>query len=497
MENIVFDIDDVIVSETGFLRENAPKFLKKYYNLSVEIKNTNGYKVSETYGLREIFSKNNDLIEEQIEKKCKEIDSKFWTRNFLKYMFYPLKKDVRETINNLKEKGYRVYFVSTRGKKTKEKEKVIDKFIRQKIVPFLTKSQLNMNLIKYNQVKLVQNEEEKIEFIKDIKAKFLFDDQLSILEKVPENTIPVCVESNHNKNKILNQRILRVTSFENEEVKKLVLDNCKCKKKSKNKYGNVKVYEKIYTESFYVLVRTVFKNLFVKKFKPIVCGLENIPDDKRAVVYVGNHRNDLDPLIVTLFAKNPTHWAALLRLFQAKENLFGRDDIAVLRNLSAFLIKSMGSIPIARKTDDNYSDININSLLKIESYIKLNSCIGFYPEGTKNRKPEEQNILPLASDAIFSIVKHNRAWVQPFSIVWTPKDINIPNKVVLIFPKAIEATGMSTSEIKQQWYNSVNSEIERTKELFEQLRKIQLENSDDITREQQKQLVIKKFAVKK
>lgn len=495
-ENIVFDIDDVIVSETDFMRKNAPKFIEKYYGLSVEIKNPNGYKVSEVFDLEELFLKTCNLTKEQIMEKCKEIDSKFWTKNFIKYMFYPLKKDVRKTINYLKENGCRIYFVSTRGKKTKKDEKTIDRFIRENIVPFLTKLQLKLNFIKYNQVKLVQDEEEKIEFIKYIKAKFVFDDQLSILEKIPESAIPVCVKSSHNINKISNERILRVSSFENEEIKKLVLDNSKCKKNKNKKYGNVKIYEKIYTESFYVLVRTISKKFFIRKFKPIVCGLENIPDDKRSIVYVGNHRQDFDPLIVTLFAKNPTHWAALLRLFQAKENLFGRDDIAILRKLSAFLIKSMGSIPIARKTDDNYSEININSLLKIESYIKLNSCIGFYPEGTKNRVPDEQNILPLASDAIFSIVRHNNTWLQPFSIVWTPKDLNIPNKVVLIFPKAIEATGMNAKEIKQQWYNSVDYEIERTKHLFEQLRKIELENSDNSISEQQKQLVIKKFTTK-
>lgn len=491
MNNIVFDIDDTIVNETGFMIKNAPRFLKRHYGIAPEIKNPNGYKLSEVFALDECFI---NLSDEQIKEKCAEIDNKFWTKNYLKYIFQPLKKDVRSTINDLKRLDYRIYFVSTRGKKTKENEKIIDSFIRLKVVPFLTKAQINFRLIKYNQIKLVQNETEKIEFIKYIKAKFVFDDQIGVLDQVPDNTIPVCMEANHNKNRILSEKILRVTSFEEDEVKKLILENSKLKKRlKKKKYDIVTPYERFFTECFYIFVRTCFKNLFIKKFQTIICGLENIPNDKRAVIFAGNHRHNLDPLIVTLFVKKPTHWAALLRLFQAKENLFGRNDIPILRKLSAILIKAIGSVPIARQTDENYSEINLNSLLKLENYIKLGSSIGFYPEGTKNKQPEMQNILPLASDVIFSIARHNNAWLQPFSVVWTPEDIHIPNKVVLIFHKAIETTGMSVNEIKQQWYEAVNGGIDRTKELFEEIRKIELGTTDEGEKKRQKSVVLSNF----
>lgn len=177
------------------------------------------------------------------------------------------------------------------------------------------------------------------------------------------------------------------------------------------------------------------------KYKPIVHGKELIPCDKRAVVFVGNHRNNLDPLIATLFLKRPVHWAALLRLFEARENLFGRDDIWLYRKLSSYIIKWTGAFPIARPADADFKKINVSSLLKMDEYIKHGSSIGFFPEGTINREPEKQNVLPLASDVVFNIAKRNEAWLQPFAIVWAPKDVNIINKCIIIFSEPIETHG--------------------------------------------------------
>lgn len=202
------------------------------------------------------------------------------------------------------------------------------------------------------------------------------------------------------------------------------------------------------------------------KYKPIVHGKELIPCDKRAVVFVGNHRNNLDPLIATLFLKRPVHWVALLRLFEARENLFGRDDIWLYRKLSSYIIKWTGAFPIARPADADFKKINVSSLLKMDEYIKHGSSIGFFPEGTINREPEKQNVLPLASDVVFNIAKRNEAWLQPFAIVWAPKDVNIINKCIIIFSEPIETHGMNTAEIKEKWEYEVNRCIDKVKKIF-------------------------------
>lgn len=488
--NIVFDIDDTITKETEFMLEYAPKYLKKKYNIDVTMKNPNGYNVSEVFGLREMFNEE-FLSEEEVEQKCTKATNDFWNSNYIKYMFYPLKKGAAKSINRLKEQGCNIYFLSMRGKKTKEKDTKFNEFIRLKVVPFLTKMQLKLNGIHYNQLKLVQTESEKLEFIKKIKPSFVLDDQVSLLERVPETTQAICVTAPHNQQMEISEKITRISSYENNEMNRVVEEYSRIKNKKLKRYVNVKFYERAFTEGLYVLVRNVSKHILVNKFKPIVCGLENVPDDKRAVIYTGNHRNNLDPLISTLFIDEPTHWAALLRLFEAKENLFGRNDIYMLRKLSSMLIKSIGCVPIARSTDENYQRVNLKTMLKIDEYIKMGSSIGFYPEGTLNRKPEEQNLLPLASDAVFKIVSRNNAWLQPVATVWVPKDIDIPNKVVLIFPKTIETTGMKANEIQTQWKQLLNDSIDSVNEMFEELRTIEKSEASD--KQIKKEFVIQNF----
>lgn len=448
--NIVFDIDDTITDETGFVMKYAPSYLKRRYKINPIIKNPYGYNISEIFGLED-----------------KHIENSFWNLYFILYIFQPLKAGVRQTINSLKENGYNIYFVSKRGKKTINKDIFINEFIRAKIVPFLTQVQLTINRINYNQIKIVQTDEEKCEFIKKLRPSFVFDDQLNILQKVSEFAMAVCMETNHCA-ELLPSEIMKISSF--DQVRDIVINNSsvsgKKKKKVKNTYKNVKRAEYIFTETFYKIIRFLGKRFFLIKYKPIVYGKELIPCDKRAVVFVGNHRNNLDPLIATLFLKKPVHWAALLRLFEAKENLFGRDDIWLYRKLSSCIIKWMGAFPIARPEDTNYRNINVLSLLKMEEYINHGSSIGFFPEGTINRNPEKQNVLPLASDVVFSIAKRNEVWIQPFSIVWAPKGVNILNKCIITFSDPIETCGMNTAEIREQWELEVNRSIDRAKEYF-------------------------------
>lgn len=468
--NIIFDIDDTITDETGFVLKYAPKYIKKKYKINPTIKNPNGYNVSEIFGLQESFQSNTKLSDVEIEEECKRAIDGFWNSHFVKYMFYPLKKGVRKTVNLLKKENNNIYFLSSRGKRTKEMDTLFNEFVRLKVVPFLTKMQLKLNFIRYNQLEIVQDEEDKLNFINKIKPAVVIDDQLSLLERVPEFTQSVCIRTSHNIDRRSSDRIIRVSSFEHNELQEIISNISE--KRVHKKYNHIKFFERLFTEMVYVLVRTIGRKHFIHKFNPLVRGMENIPKDKRAVIFAGNHRNNFDPLIATLFIDKPTHWAALLRLFQAKENLFGRNDRYILRKLSAMLIKAMGSIPIARETDDNYQQINLKSLLKIDEYIKLGSSIGFFPEGTLNRKPQERNLLPLKSNAIFQVAKRNNAWLQPFAIAWSPEDIETRHKVVLVFATPIETTGMKTDEIRKQWEESLNYNIDQINELFDELKRV-------------------------
>lgn len=458
--NLVFDIDDTIVDETGFMLKKAPQYLKKC-GIKSEIRNPNGYNLAEVFGLESILRERGCNREEIIEKS-KAIETGFWNRYFLAYTFRPCKKGVRKMVNKLRKAGIHIYFISCRGKKTKEADTIFSEFIRLKVVPFLTVMQLKRSFIKYNQIKLVKSEDEKIDFIKKVHAKYVFDDQMRVLWKLPEYSQAVCVRTLHNANELSNGNIsLFVSTFEDDQVSEAILKDYKTEKHKKKTY--VTYWEQKRTELFYVLNRCLLKSLVIRRFHPIVYDIENIPADKRPIIYVGNHRNNLDPVITTLYLKRPVHWCALLRLFEAKENLFGRNDIWILRKFSSLFIKSIGAIPIARSNDDNYRKVNVSSLLKANEYIRRGSSIGFFPEGTINRKPEDLNLLPLVSDTIFSLAKRTGAWLQPFSIVWFSQE-EIQHKVAIAFSEPIEPEGLSVKDIRTKWEQAVNCNIERIKQ---------------------------------
>lgn len=460
--NIVFDIDDTVVDETGFMLKKAPQYLKKQ-GIKAEIKNLNGYNLAEVFGLKEYFQNQPGLRNEEIIQKCKEIENGFWNHFFCSYIFCRCKKGVRKTINELKKSGINVYFVSCRGKKTKEMPTKFDEFVRLKLVPFLTALQLKRNFIEYNQIKLVSSEDEKIEFINKIHAQFVFDDQIGILQRLPKFSQGIYVKTLHSVREAWDNKIMFLTSFADSRVQEIILRGYNGEKRKKHTY--VKWYERKCTEFFYRLSRCLLKNLLTRKIRPMVFGVEEIPADKRAVIYAGNHRNNFDPVILTLYLRRPVHWCALLRLFEAKENLFGRNDIYILRKISALFIKAMGAVPIARPTDDNYREINVSTLLKVDEYIKRGSSIGFFPEGTINRMPEETDLLPIASKAVFQLAARNSCWIQPFSVVWRTNK-NIFDKVVIVFTEAIETTGMNVKEIREHWEQAVNRGIKKANDIL-------------------------------
>ena len=151
------------------------------------------------------------------------------------------------------------------------------------------------------------------------------------------------------------------------------------KKKNKKRIKNLKIYQKIYTETFYKIARKVGKNYVIKHYNPIIFGEENIPKNKEATVFVSNHRNIKDPLIMIALLKNPTHFAALQRMFEYNENMFG----PVGKNIGTFfttvLVHSMGCLPVARPTDENYQLINLQTFKYIDEYLKMGSSIGIFP----------------------------------------------------------------------------------------------------------------------
>ena len=248
--NVVFDIDDTITKETEFMLKYAPSFLMKKYNIQAKVVNPNGYNVDEVYGIRNILT-SRGVKARDLDRETKKIVDSFWNKYFLKYMFYPLKDDTKIITEVLKKKGYKINFVSLRGKKTIDKLNPIEKLVRLGIVPFLTKMQLKLNGIKYDKLYLVESNKDKLRIAEDLNAKMMFDDNVELLESVI-HSIPVCVETPHNVNHAFENRNIRRTKFKVEEVS-ILADEC-IKKSGKgtiksDRFKNLKIYQKVYTES--------------------------------------------------------------------------------------------------------------------------------------------------------------------------------------------------------------------------------------------------------
>lgn len=471
---VIFDIDDTITNETEFMKRYAPSYIKKKFNIDVEIKDSNGYNINEVYGLRETLEKEG-LPEEKINTNLEKITNGFWSSHFLKYMVYPIKKDTSKIIEQLYKDGYKVEFVSHRGKKTKEKEGFKDKLIRLKIVPLLTRFQLGINKIKYDKLTLVETVEEKVNYINNEKSSLVFEDQASIINMISDFIKVVCVKTQHNENINFNRENIVKVSFEYSDVMDCLKDLKKGSLKPKQRKQKIKgliLYNKLFTELFYVLARNMTKRKIIKTFNPLVIGKENLPKEKGANIFVGNHRNVKDPLIAIAMLKNPVHFAALKRMFENGENIFGIVGKNAGTIATTFFVKAIGALPIARSSDKNYRLINLQTFSYFKDYLELNSGIVFYPEGTLNKNPKENgNILPLKSKKIFKLAENGKAVIRPMAIVWTSKNSNIDNKVIISFLKPIYTDGLQEIEIANKWFTSVNEEINSINYIVNELEK--------------------------
>lgn len=492
--NIVFDIDDTIIDETGFILKEAPAYLKKKYGMDAKVVNPNGKNVAEIFGLYEFFkSKDSTLSEEELTLKCKKAIASYNAKMFLKYSFQPLRPDASNIINDLTSRGYKITFVSLRGIKTKEEETIKDVFLRKVAVPLLTKLQLKLNDIKYKQLVLVEKVEDKKQIIADLKPSFVFEDTIEVINDLSDiDTIPVCVETPHNVlEEFENERVVRVP-FTHESVMEVVNNAEKNKlvkkpkreltkkEKNKRKIKSLKMYQKFYTENFYKLIRVSAK-IYSKVYdlNPLIIGEENIPKEKGPDVFVSNHRNIKDPLITMALLKHPTHFAALKRMFENNENIFGTVGNNLGTYATTFLVKSAGALPIARPEDTDYMITNLQTFKYINDYLAAGSATAIYPEGTINRKPDENgNILPLKSNQAFKIAEDGKGVVRPIAMVWVPKEVDIPNRVIIAFLKPIYTEGLKASEIAQRWTTSVNNAINGINTIIEELVKINTKKDD-------------------
>lgn len=164
-----------------------------------------------------------------------------------------------------------------------------------------------------------------------------------------------------------------------------------------------------------------------------IIGAENIPDEP--VLYIGNHRGFFDTILGYQHVKNPTGFVA------KKEILY-----APLLNIWMILLHCQF---LDRKNPRSGMDM----LLKSIELIKKGISVCIFPEGTRNRNADSDELLPFHAGS-FKVATKTGAPVVPVTTVGTGRiwEDHFPrmeaHNVVIEYGTPIQTKGMSKDEIK-------------------------------------------------
>lgn len=151
-------------------------------------------------------------------------------------------------------------------------------------------------------------------------------------------------------------------------------------------------YMKTEKLALYKFLQKIVVPLFLLIFRPTVQGAENIPVSG-GVILAGNHKSNLDCILVACGTRRCVH-------FMAKDELF--------RGVFAPFFRALGAIPVNRRVKD------AASLSAAESVIRENGVIGVFPEGRFNRS--KATLLPFKHGAVRMAVRCGVP-IVPFAIV--------------------------------------------------------------------------------
>lgn len=150
-------------------------------------------------------------------------------------------------------------------------------------------------------------------------------------------------------------------------------------------------------------------------------GRKNIPNDKEALIFCGNHRSFLDPPLIVATAKGNIR-------FVAKEELRKNKFLS-------FLLKMFDGIYVKRDSKD------IIAMKTILSVLKNKENIALFPEGTRNGLEKGQKIK---NGAAFFAVKSG-AKVIPVGIKGGLKPFE---KVIIRYGKPLDFSNYTKDDLE-------------------------------------------------
>ena len=178
----------------------------------------------------------------------------------------------------------------------------------------------------------------------------------------------------------------------------------------------------------YKICKMIYSVLLKIIFRPTVYGIENIPKEG-SLIFAGNHRHALDPIVVMSNTNRIVH-------YMAKEELF--------KGLHGIIFEKIGLIKIHRNKS------NPLAVIEAENILKQDGTIGVFPEGTRNRT--ENELLKFRHGTVV-IAKKTNTKILPFAIKGKYRIFR--KGVIIEFGKPIDVSKMEVEEANGYLRNEV------------------------------------------
>lgn len=178
----------------------------------------------------------------------------------------------------------------------------------------------------------------------------------------------------------------------------------------------------------YKICKIIYSVLLKILYRPTVYGIENIPKEG-SLIFAGNHRHALDPIVVMSNTNRIVH-------YMAKEELF--------KGLHGIIFEKIGLIKIHRNKS------NPLAVIEAENILKQDGTIGVFPEGTRNRT--ENELLKFRHGTVV-IAKKTNTKILPFAIKGKYRIFR--KGVIIEFGKPIDVSKMEVEEANGYLRNEV------------------------------------------
>jgi len=185
----------------------------------------------------------------------------------------------------------------------------------------------------------------------------------------------------------------------------------------------------------YKVLKAIIKPIFVVLFRPTIINAGNIFNEG-GIIFAGNHKMALDPLMVALSTKR------IVRFLAKKETHEG---------FTRIFFKALKTIPVDRRNKDKSA---INKAMKV---LNDGEVISLFPEGTRNKTNDI--LLPFKFGAV-SLAKKNNSPIIPFAITGEYKLFRKGIKIEFDTPIYV-SSDMDLEEANQNLKNAVENLIKR------------------------------------